>query len=167
MKLLPKAYWACGNGGGDSDACERLLNAMGMEAPKYDILLRYSEEAGYLRKSGTHHYKPSIGAVGKKNEKVNLVVLCDRYTFSSATMLLVYVRDGGLGTIIGEPSSNQPNNYGEICNISLTNTHLYASVSHKKFIRPDADNKERMLIPDIETVPEEAYKVAVEFLNEK
>ncbi len=34
-----------GNGGGNSNACKRLLTAMGMEAPEYDMLVRFSKEA--------------------------------------------------------------------------------------------------------------------------
>ena len=161
---------ARGNGGGNSKACERLLRAMRMEAPQYSMAIRYSAEAkeqrGYLRKSGSFQWKGSSKG-SKTNEAVKLVVLCDRYTFSSATMLCVFVRDGHLGTIIGEPSSNMPSCYGDILYLSLPESHVFASVSHKQFIRPDADNTERMLVPDIQTDAEEAYEEAVAYLNEK
>lgn len=154
------------NGGGNSQACTRLLEAMGMEAPEYDMVIRYSKEAkeqrGYLRSSGM--YRWSAKSDGKANNGVNLVVLSDRYTFSSATMMCVYVRDGKLGTIIGEPSSNMPSAYGDILYFSLPNSHLYGTVSHKQFIRPDEKNKERMLVPDIQTSSENAYNEALEYL---
>ena len=157
-----------GNGGGNSNACVRLLDAMEMEPPQYGMFIRYSPEAkeqvGYLRKSGTFRWHASQKS--KTNEAVNLVVLSDRYTFSSATMMCVFVRDGNLGTLIGEPSSNMPSNYGDILYLSLKNSHVFASVSHKQFIRPDEDNKERMLIPDIQTSAEEAYDKAVAYLQE-
>ena len=157
-----------GNGGGNSNACVRLLDAMEMEPPQYGMFIRYSPEAkeqvGYLRKSGTFRWHASQKS--KTNEAVNLVVLSDRYTFSSATMMCVLVRDGNLGTLIGEPSSNMPSNYGDILYLSLKNSHVFASVSHKQFIRPDEDNKERMLIPDIQTSAEEAYDKAVAYLQE-
>jgi len=155
------------NGGGSSNACERLLEAMGMKSPLYDMVIRYSKEAkeqrGYLRSNGVYRWKSRSD--GKPNENIDLVVLCDRYTFSSATMLCVYVRDGGLGTIIGEPSSNTPSMYGDILYFALPNSHIYGTVSHKKFVRPDETNDERMLIPDIQTSSEDAYKAAVEYLN--
>ena len=154
------------NGGGNSQACTRLLESMGMEAPEYDMVIRYSKEAkeqrGYLRSSGM--YRWSAKSDGKANNDVNLVVLSDRYTFSSATMMCVYVRDGKLGTIIGESSSNMPSAYGDILYFSLPNSHLYGTVSHKQFIRPDEENKERMLVPDIQTSSEDAYNEAVEYL---
>lgn len=158
---------ARGNGGGNSGTCTRLLAAMGMKAPEYDMIIRYSPEAkqqrGYLRSSGLYRAKGSSN--GKTNDAVELVVLCDRYTFSSATMLCVFVRDGGLGKLIGEPSSNMPNSYGDILYMVLPNSHIPATVSHKQFVRPDEKNTERMLVPDIQTEPEDAYRQAVEYLK--
>ena len=160
---------ARGNGGGSSNACERLLEAMGMKAPTYGTLVRYSpaakEQRGYLRSSGSIIMKPNGNA--RQNEKVNLVVLCDRYTYSSATMLCVYVRDGGLGTLIGEASSNMPNHYGDITYVALENSHLYASVSHKRFLRPSGETNGRMVVPDIETSSENAWQAALDYLNNK
>lgn len=160
---------ARGNGGGSSNACERLLNAMGMKAPRYGMLVRYSREAkaqnGYLRSSGTCLMKPSPAA--RQNDKVNLVVLCDRFTYSSATMLCVFVQDGKLGTLIGEASSNMPNHYGDITFVALNNSHLYASVSHKRFLRPSGETESRMVVPDIETAAKDAYQAALDFLASK
>lgn len=159
---------ARGNGGGNSNACKRLLGAMGMKATGYDMLIRFSDEAaeqvGYLRDSGTFRYNGSSKCT--VNDKVQLVVLCDRYTFSSATMLCVWVRDGRLGTIIGEASSNTPSSYGDILYMSLPDSHIFATVSHKQFIRPDETNTERALVPDLQTDPDEAYQEAVNFLNQ-
>ena len=155
------------NGGGSSKACERLLVAMGMKAPQYDMVIRYSKEAkeqrGYLRSDGMYRWNGKGN--GKQSENIDLVVLCDRHTFSSATMMCVYVRDGKLGTLIGEPSSNLPSMYGDILYFALPNSHIYGTVSHKKFVRPDETNDERMLIPDIQTSSEDAYEAAVEYLN--
>ncbi|MBD5484452.1 MAG: hypothetical protein HDR18_02825 [Lachnospiraceae bacterium] len=158
---------ARGNGGGNSNACKRLLGAMGMKGPGYDMLIRFSDEAseqvGYLRDSGTFRWNGSAKCT--VNDNVRLVVLCDRYTFSSATMLCVWVRDGKLGTIIGEASSNTPSSYGDILYMSLPNSHILATVSHKQFIRPDENNTERALTPDIQTSPDGAYQSAIDFLN--
>ena len=159
---------ARGNGGGNSNACKRLLGAMGMKAPGYDMLLRFSDEAkeqaGYLRSSGIYRWKGSSKCT--VNDSVQLVILCDRYTFSSATMLCVWVRDGKLGMIVGEASSNTPSSYGDILYMSLPNSHILATVSHKQFIRPDENNTERALEPDIQTSPEEAYQAAIDFLSQ-
>lgn len=158
---------ARGNGGGNSVACERLLNAMDMEVPEYDMVIRFSEEAakqnGYLRKKGS--IKMNGSDKGKNNPNIDLVVLCDKYTYSSANMLLVWVRDGGLGTIIGEPSSGVPSHYGDIIYFVLENSKLYGCISHKKFTRPDKSNQERVLQPDIITKPDEALEAAVVYLK--
>lgn len=156
------------NPGGSSKACTALLEAMDMRAPSYGIFVRYSEEAKAQRPYALSFGSAYTGAPsldGKGNDKVKLAVLCDRKTFSSATMMLVYVRDGKLGTIIGEPSANKPSCYGDILNNVLENSHIISTVSHKKFVRPDADNNEDMLVPDIETSPDLAYETAFEFVH--
>lgn len=157
------------NPGGASSASVKLLETLGMRTPSYGVLVRYSEEAkaqrGYIQNAG-FSYSCAPALDGKANEKINLAVLCDRDTYSSATMLLVYVRDGDLGAIIGEPSSNMPSCYGDILYNVLENSHIITTVSHKKFVRPDADNTEKMLVPDILTNADDAYGKAYDFLHQ-
>lgn len=156
-----------GNGGGNSAACKRLLEAMDMKTPDFNTFVRFSNEAarqnGYIRKDGFIETKGK--SKGEANPDVNLVVLCDKYTYSSAANMLVWVRDGGLGTIIGEPSSGVPSHYGDIIYYILENSQLYGGVSHKKFIRPDQTNEEKILMPDIVTTSEEAMEEAVKYLG--
>lgn len=160
---------ARGNGGGSSNACERLLEAMGMKAPSYGMLVRFSQRAkeqlGYLRSSGTVVMRPNAAA--RQNENVDLVVLCDRYTYSSATMLCVFVRDGKLGTLIGEASANMPNSYGDILLVSLENSHLNATISHKRFLRPSGETESRMVVPDFETASQDAWEAALAYFADK
>lgn len=155
------------NGGGDSNTCTELLEAMGMKAPKYGMIIRYSKEAkrqfGYIRSSGT--YISEELSNGKNNSNIDLVVLYNRNTFSSANMMCVYVRDGNLGTLIGEPCGNSPSHYGQPIYFSLENSHLYGSISHKAFTRPNGDWKEKVLWPDVETVNDDPYQTAIDFLN--
>lgn len=75
------------------------------------------------------------------------------------------MRDGKLGKIVGEPSTNKPNSYGDILMFQLENSGLVMSVSYKKFTRPDSSNNEDMLVPDVQTSSEDAYDKAVELLN--
>ena len=158
-----------GNGGGNSAACMYLLNVMQMTPPDYsEVIVRYSaqavEQVGYAKKEGIESFEGLDKGI-KGNEEINLVVLSDRGTFSSANMLCVWVRDGKLGTLIGEASMNAPSNYGDIFTFTLKNSKLGMAVSHKRYIRPDETNKENMLIPDIETSAADAYAEAVEYLN--
>lgn len=157
------------NGGGNSNTCTELLEAMGMKAPDYSMMIRFSKEAkkqvGYLRSSGTYNHTSKF-EVGK-NPDVNLVVLYNKNTFSSANMMCVYVKDGGLGTLIGEPCKNSPSHYGQPIHFSLKNSHLYGSVSHKKFTRPNGNWDEKVLLPDVETIDDDPYSTALEFLKNK
>lgn len=160
-----------GNGGGNSDTCVQLLNAMGMEAPGYGAYVRYSPLAKgtypqmYDKDSGGQRYEPQP-ELARANDKVKLVVLTDEGTFSSANMLAVYVRDGKLGTLIGRPSSNMPNHYGDILTVDLNNSGTYCTVSHKQWLRPDQSAKGNTLTPDIVTaVGEDALQRALDYLK--
>lgn len=162
-----------GNGGGNSNACEQLLDAIGMTAPQYGVYVRYSDLAldihqpfarGYTQAEGGDRYEPNLDAA-KANPAVQLVVLTDEDTYSSATMMGVFVKDGGLGTIIGRASSNAPSSFGDILYYQLPHTSIQGTVSHKQWLRPDQSADPRVLQPDIETaVGEDALQTALDYL---
>lgn len=157
-----------GNGGGNSAACERLLSAMGMTPPAYGGVVRYSplaqSQRGYQQAEGTQRQAPDLSAA-RMNPDIHLVVLTDESTFSSATMLAAYVRDGKLGTLIGRSSGNAPSHYGDILFYQLGNTGLTGTVSHIQWLRPDQNAQGDALTPDIETLPgEDALERALDFL---
>ena len=94
------------------------------------------------------------------------MVLTDRTTFSSATMLGVWVQDGKLGTIVGQPSANAPTSYGDMLRIQLPLSNVTLPISYKKFLRPDADADPDTLHPDILTgFDEDALEVALKYLS--
>ena len=104
----------------------------------------------------------------KNNESIDLVVLTNERTFSSATMLAVYVKDGGLGTIIGTPSVNAPSSYGDILYYKMPKTGLEVTISYKKFLRPDTEADQRILLPDIITdYYDDALETAIDYLSMK
>lgn len=120
---------------------------------------RYSKQAkeqrnGLFRTSGY-----SSGTPKKvKNEKVDdnllfkghVYILTSPVTFSSANWFAVIFKDNGIGTIIGEPTGNQPSSYGDILVFQTPNAQLNFSVSYKKWVRPDTSkNSEDSLYPDI------------------
>ena len=161
-----------GNGGGDSYTCVQLLDALGMAPPDYGAYVRYSPLAQqtypqfYAQSEGGERFAPDLSAA-RANPKVELAVLTDEDTFSSATMLAVYVRDGGLGTIIGRPSANRPSHYGDLLGLVLDNTGLGVRISHKQWLRPDQTDPSDTLTPDIETVfGEDALARALEVLGQ-
>lgn len=149
-----------GNGGGNSATCGQLLEAMGMSAPSYGAYVRYSPLAQsfypqfYDQSSGLDYFPPNPSAA-KQNPKVQLVVLTDEETFSSANMLAVFVRDGGLGALIGRSPANRPSHYGDILPFQLNHSGLFCTVSHKQWIRPNAADGSDTLAPDRLTAPGE------------
>ena len=140
---------------------------MGME-PRYGIyplLPLASERYEDIEPSGYYEQAPDAAAA-KRNPEINLVVLTDYSTYSSATMLAVFTQDGKLGKIIGQPSSNSPSAYGDVLDFKLKNSGLTIGVSYKRFIRPDTKADQRMLQPDI-LVPlgEDALQSALAYLS--
>lgn len=158
------------NGGGDSSTCEALLEAMGMRPPGYGGCVRFSPLAdtqrGYGRDSGYVQADPNPGAA-RANPAIALAVLTNENTFSSATMLAVFVRDGGLGAIIGRPSANAPNSYGDTLSFELEHTGLSGTISHKRWLRPDQGAERDAVTPDLTTaVGEDALRRALAWLQE-
>jgi len=140
------------NPGGNSEASSMILEALKLRTGNYGGVTRFSplakEQRGYLRKSGNITFESSNEVVG--NDDINLYVLTNETTFSSAQMLAVWVSDGELGTLIGRPSSNMPSCFGDILQFQLQNSKIVGQISHKKWTRPDkSKDNERVLEPDI------------------
>lgn len=162
-----------GNGGGNSSTCDQLLAAMGMAAPSYGGYLRvsplaqaaYPDNLGALTEDVSDAPNP---ATAKQNPAVRLAVLTDEYTFSSATMLGVFVQDGKLGTLVGRPSANAPSSYGDVLSMTLPNSKFQGGVSYKQFQRPDAKADQKTLVPDVQTgLGEDILQAALDYLNKK
>lgn len=158
------------NPGGNSKACERLLNAMGMRVPEYGVYARKSPLA-VAQCNGTVDWNTKIQpsqSTAQTNSHISLVVLTNEFTFSSATMLAVWVQDGKLGTVIGYPSANSPSSYGDVLSFQLKNSGIKGTVSYKRWLRPNAQADQRMLHPDV-LVPirGDALKTAINFLDRK
>lgn len=79
--------------------------------------------------------------------KGNLYLLTSTSSFSSAMCFAQYVKDNGIGTIIGEPCGNAPDSYGDITAFKLPNTGAVLQMSTKKWYR--TDNMEGLIEPDI------------------
>lgn len=140
------------NQGGNSNACKMLLEAIGMEPGSFGATIRYSplakKEYGYLQSTGYYVYKASNEVV--KNPNIALYVITNKDTFSSAQWMATWVKDGKLGTIVGQPSSNKPSSYGDVLYFQLPNSKMIGGISYKKWLRPDqSKNDEPMLEPDI------------------
>lgn len=61
----------------------------------------------------------------------SVYILTDRESFSSAKDFAMLIQDNCLGKIVGEPSANAVNGYGEIAGFYLPNTGLFVQISTK------------------------------------
>ncbi|SHJ94652.1 Peptidase family S41 [Clostridium amylolyticum] len=159
------------NPGGNSQACTKLLDAMNMKPGHFGAVIRFSPLAqkyrGYLRSHGKVILSNSNSS--KKNENIDLYVITNENTFSSAQWLATWVQDGKLGDIAGSASSNMPSSYGDVVYFQLSNSKIEGSVSHKKFTRPDSSkDKERALEPDIKVeIGQDPLQKVKEIIKEK
>lgn len=118
-----------------------------------------------LHQEGFEKYDPDK-TTAKRNEKIKLVVLTDEGTFSSATMMAVFVKDGCLGTIIGRPSKNSASNYGDILPYQLPDSGIIVGISYKRFLRPDTEADPKVVMPDIVTeYGQDILQTAIDYLD--
>ena len=77
-------------------------------------------------------------------------VLIGPNTFSSANMLSNAIKDFKLATLIGEPTGEPANDYGELYWNKLPNTQLSFSTCSKQFIRANGDSHDpNPILPDL------------------
>jgi C-terminal processing protease CtpA/Prc len=94
----------------------------------------------------------SAGATPEKPAKNDLlykgkvIVLIGPKTFSSANMLANTIQDYKLATLVGQPSGEPANDYGELIKVTLPNTHFSFSTSTKQFIRANGDAKDKNVV---------------------
>ena len=97
-----------GNGGGNSWVANEFMRYLDVdEYQGWDSANRYG---WYLAKNEDVSYK------NKKKEQVfggELYVLTDTWTYSSAMKFAMFIADNDLGTIVGQPSGNLPDSYGD------------------------------------------------------
>lgn len=79
----------------------------------------------------------------------NVYILTSAGSFSSAMLFPQYIKDNGLGTIIGEPPGNDPSGYGETTGFVMPNSRIRFFVSTKQFFRADKDCPDKYVMPDI------------------
>lgn len=131
------------NGGGNSLAANEFLRYIDVDS--------YKEWACDWRLGWFMFNIPQTETQNSKYEdllfKGNLYLLTSTSTFSSAMCFAQYVKDNGIGTIIGEPSGNAPDSYGDISAFKLPNSGAVIQISTKKWDR--IDNIEGLIEPDI------------------
>lgn len=133
----------CGNGGGSS--------LVGNEFVKYLPVEKYADGPYDWRWNILNfHSNPLISNQQNKNLLFdgNVFILTDKDSFSAAKDFAMLIQDNHLGKIIGEPSSNAVNGYGEVSYFYLPNTGLYVQISTKKWYRIDSSNTDEYVMPD-------------------
>ena len=99
--------------------------------------------------------KPLLDGLKSRPElaaKGHLYALVGSQTFSSGLMAAIDLRDSLHAILIGGPTGNKPNHYGEQRNVSLPNSRLVVHYSTKHFhLILDADPP--TLAPDITVSP--------------
>lgn len=160
------------NPGGDARACEQLLNAMDMETPGYGMLARESKLSGPVADEselvqGCYIHNRDK-ETGRKNPDIELVVLQNAKTFSSAHMLTTWVQDGKLGIVIGQTSTNSATAYGDHLTYHMPQSGVDTVISYKIFLRPDGDADPTAITPDIVLDEDtDALNYALDYLAQK
>ncbi|MGV3656493.1 MAG: S41 family peptidase [Chitinophagaceae bacterium] len=149
------------NGGGNSALGNRLLHFITakpyrmsggvrwkVSQPYKDHLYRLdsAKRASYAYYTGKENGSFISGEEAAKAPPANdlrfngpVCVLIGANTFSSANMLAVTIKDFNLATLIGEPTGEPGNDYGETLTLTLSHTAIPFSTSTKHFVRPNGD----------------------------
>lgn len=133
-----------GNGGGTS--------LVGNEFVKYLPVERYSD--------GSFDWRLGFLTIHVRNDSIkndrnssltfggNVFILTDSRSFSAAKDFAMLIQDNHLGKIVGEPSANSVNGYGDVTCFYLPNTGLFVQISTKKWYRIDQSNPNDYVTPD-------------------
>jgi C-terminal processing protease CtpA/Prc len=102
--------------------------------------------------------------------KGKVYVLIGPNTFSSANMLANTIQDYQLAQLIGSPTGEYPNDYGEVLYFTLPNTKISFGTSSKQFVRANGDTKNNNpVLPDffVKDSPTTPADEVLEFAKQK
>lgn len=132
-----------GNGGGNS--------MVGNEFIKY-LPTGYYSDGPYDWRWGFLNIHQNGKTTNARYENLTfdgqVYILTDHESFSSAKDFAMLIQDNHLGKIVGEPSANSVNGYGEVAYFYLPNTGLFVQISTKKWYRIDEANTDDYVMPD-------------------
>lgn len=95
----------------------------------------------------------------------NVYILTDRESFSAAKDFAMLIQDNHLGKIVGTPSANAVNGYGEVAAFYLPNTGLFVQISTKKWYRIDETNTDSYVMPDYPCDSQNAIEKLYEIID--
>ena len=107
---------------------------------------RYQADGEWLQSQGRQVEHASDAWQG------HLVVLVDRFTYSSAVDLAATVQDNHLGCIGGEESGGYASYFGEVAPIRLPDGNALAQISSSMWLRPSGDASPHGVMPDTDCV---------------
>jgi len=146
-----------GNPGGHSGVVDEFLRYIDTDTYKsYGCTRRMSkaaaEQRGYIVSWGQFTNKPNQWKTSKATEQLfsgDIYALVDGGTFSSGNWFGVILQDNNIGTIVGEPTGNAPNSYGDVLLFQMENSKLRYAISYTQWVRPDETRAEDIaLYPD-------------------
>ncbi len=150
-----------GNGGGNSLVADEFIKYLDVNS--FGVTTETMRLGPFLTPMG-------IGTV--VNERYtdltftgDVYLLTSAGSFSSAMLFPQYIKDNGLGKLIGEPPGNDPNGYGEITEFRTPNAGMWISVSTKRFNRIDRECPDKYVMPDIPCDENSALDVLYETIN--
>lgn len=150
------------NGGGNSAVANEFITYLDVEEYRgWDSGVRFGR---YLYKNENIVHK------NKQKEKVfdgQVYVLTNIKTYSAAMDFVMLIGDNDLGTIVGEPSGNLPDSYGDILSFQMPNSKLMLCVSHKRWYRVDQSKSGQPIMPDYEVESSEALEKVYELIEER
>lgn len=87
---------------------------------------------------------------GIEKPTVDLYVLVDGGTFSSAALFAGLVRDNGLGMLVGEPTGNSASFNASEIHLDVPHLPYFLNLSTARLLRPDANaGPAQTLLPDV------------------
>ncbi len=149
-----------GNGGGSSLVANEFI--------KYLPVDRYSD-ISFDWRWGFLNFHSDGETINNRYDNLtfegNVYVLTDSLSFSSAKDFAMLIQDNNLGKVIGAPSSNSANGYGEVAYFYLPNTGIFVQISTKKWYRIDKNNSDDFVIPDYMCESDECIKKLYEIIS--
>lgn len=161
------------NGGGNSLLGDQLLQFLGVDLKRIRTYQAYVRPSHFLHSCYPHLFPQGMEAVRKdsllKQSEVGheggwewpeiaasfsgqVFFLQGQNTFSSANYLLTTVKDNALFPTLGASTSQKPTCFGDVLPVRSPLTGVSGFVSYSYFIRPNAENTEDSLSPDIPVV---------------
>lgn len=148
-----------GNGGGNSLVADEFIKHLNVDSYKtWDCAVRCGPVLKHFDNDFIKNDKYDTDFSG------NVYVLTNTNTYSAAMDFSMLIQDNNLGKIIGEPSSNKPESYGDILYFHLPNSKIQLCISFKKWYRIDQTKKDLLIEPNIPCPPQEAVSVLYDLL---